>query len=163
MAIGDHYGRQPEEIAPFEETPRLQTGITAGFVATVVTAVAMLVAGTDLLSSTIPGMYGVENALVVGLVAHLVHGTIFGLVFAVVLSDPELVGITNSLVKTIAAGVVYGTVLAVVATGIIMPVWINAVGVVSAPTVPYITTGLLGMHLLYGLVLGALFPFVEQL
>lgn len=163
MAIGDHYGRQPEDISPFEESPRLRTGVTAGFLATIVTAVPILLAGTDLLSTTIPGMYGFENALAVGVVAHLIHGTIFGLVFAVVLSDPELVPITNSLTKTVLAGVVFGMALAIVGTGIIMPVWISAVGVVTAPTMPYVTSGLVGMHALYGLVLGALFPFIEQL
>lgn len=163
MAISDHYGRNPEDISPFEEAPHLQTGLIAGFVATVTTAVVVLVAGSDLLSSTIPAMYGFESALVVGLIAHLIHGTLFGFVFAFVLSDPELVAITNSLMKTILAGVVYGLLLALVGTGIIMPVWISAVGVVSAPTMPYVTGSLVGMHLVYGLVLGALFPFLDQL
>lgn len=162
MAIKDHYGRQQEDIAPFEDTPQLRTGLTAGFVATVITAVAIALSGTELLSSTIPGMYGVENSLAVGLGAHLVHGTVFGLVFAFVLSDPELVPITNSLSKTMLAGLAYGLVLAVVGTGIIMPVWISAVGVVSAPTMPYLTAGLVGMNVLYGFALGALFPFFEQ-
>jgi len=108
MAIGDHYGREQDEIAPFEESPRLRTGLSAGFLATLVSGVVFALTGPELLRSTIPGMYGFESALAVGIGAHLIHGTIFGLAFALVLSDPQLVSITNSLTKTTAAGLVYG-------------------------------------------------------
>ena len=46
-----------------------------------------------------------------GWLAHLAHGTLFGLVFALVLSDPGLYRVTDWAWKTVLAGVVYGFVL----------------------------------------------------
>lgn len=161
MGIRDHYGTAHEDVSPFENTPAIQSGAIAGFVATLVTLVAIVPIDPEMLSDSIAGMYGLESALAVGAVAHLVHGTIFGLVFALVLSDPGLVRITDWLWKSALIGVVYGLVLALMATGFIMPAWLEFVGVAQAPEIPFVTGSLVGWHVLYGLVLGIMFPFVE--
>jgi hypothetical protein len=163
MGITDHYGQEAAEVEPFEQSPALQGGAVAGFVATVATSLVILAVDRAMFSDAIAGMYGVEDALMVGLIAHLLHGTLFGVVFAFVLSDPGLARLTDWLWKTSLAGVAYGLVLALVATGFLMPVWIDFVGVTEITSMPYVTTSLVGWHVLYGLVLGALFPFAVEL
>lgn len=163
MEITDYYGQETGEVAPFETSPALQGGAVAGFVATFTTSLVILAVDTAMFSDAIAGMYGFEDALAVGLVAHLFHGTLFGVVFAFVLSDPGLARLTDWLWKTALTGVAYGLVLALVATGFIMPVWIDFIGVAEITSMPYVTNSLVGWHVLYGLVLGALFPFAVEL
>jgi hypothetical protein len=162
MAISDHYGREIDESSAFETAAAWRGGALAGVVATVATIAVMLPVEPTLFSDTIAGMYGLEGAMVVGVAAHVIHGTLFGVLFAGVLSDPGVVGITNWLWKTVLAGAIFGLLLAVMATGFVLPAWMQFVGLANPPTMPYVTTTLLGWHLLYGAVLGLLFPFVEQ-
>jgi len=63
------------------------------------------------LRDAVAGLYTFEGSLVAGWLAHLAHGTLFGLVFALVLSDPGLYRVTDWAWKTVLAGVVYGFVL----------------------------------------------------
>lgn len=162
MAIEDHYGRDEENASAFDSPIAWRGGLGAGLVATVATTLVLLPTNTSMFSETIAGMYGLEGALAVGLVAHLVHGTLFGLVFAMVLSDPGLVSITNWLWKTVLAGLCFGLALALVGTGFLLPVWTEFVGLTDPPSIPYVTSTLLGWHVLYGVVLGAVFPFLEE-
>lgn len=123
------------------------------------------IALTDLatLGVAIAGLYGQEGALLAGWVAHLTHGTLFGVVFAAILSDPGLYRVSEWVWKSVASGVVYGLVLAVVGAGVVMPIWLSAVGFATPPAIPHVTLPLLGWHVLYGLVLGVPFPFVDGL
>ena len=162
MAIEDHYGRDQENVSELEAPIAWRGGVTAGFIATVATSLVILPTNASMFSETIAGMYGLEGMFFVGLVAHLVHGTLFGLVFAMILSDPGLVYITNWLSKTVLAGVVFGLTLAIVGTGFLLPVWTQFAGLTSPPEIPWITFPLLGWHAIYGLVLGLLFPFLEE-
>jgi sterol desaturase/sphingolipid hydroxylase (fatty acid hydroxylase superfamily) len=111
----------------------------------------------------IAGLYGFEGSLLAGWTAHLVHGALFGVVFAAILADPGLYRVSEWVWKTVLAGVVYGLVLAVVGAGIVMPIWLNAVGVPVTASLPNVTVPLLVWHAVYGVVLGGLFPFVEGL
>jgi len=163
MEFDKRYGRNIEEISPFESTVSWRGGAVAGLIATAATGVAITAIDVDMLTVMIAGMYGLEGVLLAGWVAHLVHGTLFGVAFAVVLSDPSLVGITERTWKSIVVGLVYGLVLAVIATGIILPVWLQSVGVSTVPSIPFVTTASLGWHALYGIVLGALLPFLDGL
>jgi len=161
MAIKDHYGREVTAESEFDAPIAWRGGATAGFLATLATTLVMLPVDAEFFSQTIAGMYGLDGVLAVGVGAHLVHGTLFGVVFAAVLSDPELLGITNWLWKTVVAGLVFGIVLAVVGTGFVLPVWLQFVGLNELASMPYVTTALLGWHALYGAVLGVVFPFLE--
>jgi hypothetical protein len=162
MAISDHYGVELDEVAPFERGPAVRGGTVAGFTATLLTSIAIVAIDSSMLSDAVAGMYGFQNALVVGLIAHLIHGTLFGAAFALVLTDPSLTSVTNWLWKTTLAGVVYGLLLALIATGFVMPVWVDFVGVSTIESMPYVTPSLVAWHALYGLVLGGLFPFLED-
>lgn len=155
--------RVEHEEPVLEENPALEGGAAAGFVATLATAIPILLIDASLLDTTIAGMYGFEGVLPVGIVAHLAHGTLFGTVFALVMSDPSLVRVTEWRWKTLFAGVVYGVMLTVVGTGFVLPVWLGATGLAPAPEILFVTPALVGWHLLYGAVLGGLYPEFEWL
>ena len=126
-------------------------------------SVAALVAGVAMgavlqaFANTIPvigSLYGVGN-VAVGWVAHLFHSVVFGVLFAAVLRRPFVRDRVNSLVTTVAAAVAVGLGLAVVAAGLVIPLWLNAVGV-PAPLPRVFPAGLVG-HLVWGVVLGSVY------
>jgi hypothetical protein len=162
MAIKDRYGRTVSDGSEFETSVSMRTGAVSGVIATAATMVVILPVRPELFSETVAGMYGLAGIMSAGVVAHLIHGTIFGVLFAGVLSDPGIVGITNWLWKTVLAGIVFGLALAVMATGFVLPAWMEFVGLADPPSMPYVTTTLLAWHVLYGAVLGLLFPFLES-
>jgi hypothetical protein len=131
-------------------------GALAGLVATAAMGAVVTVTQLATLRMAIAGLYGFEGNLLAGWTAHLVHGTLFGLVFAAVLTDPALYRVSEQVWKTVVASVVYGVVLAVAGAGILMPIWLSAVGFADPPSI-------LLWHLVYGAVLGGLFPFVDDL
>ena len=163
MTIEDHYGRDEEAESRFDTQIPWRGGLLSGFVATVATTLVILPTNASLFSETIAGMYGFEGVLAVGLFTHLIHGTLFGLVFAAVLSDPGLVYVSNSIPKTVLAGLVFGFVLTIVGTGFLLPAWSQFAGLSDPPSMPWVTLPLFGWHTLYGVVLGLLFPFLEEL
>jgi hypothetical protein len=162
MAIKDHYGREFAEESAFDASAAWRGGAAAGFLATLATTVVIVPFDIELFSDTIAGMYGLEGVFAVGIAAHLIHGTLFGVLFAAVLSDPGLVGITNWLWKTVVTGLVFGLVLAVAGTGFVLPAWVQFVGVTGLLPMPYVNATLLAWHGLYGVMLGALFPFLAD-
>jgi hypothetical protein len=154
--------RRSEPGEPFEREWAWRGGAVAGFVATVAMGLAISVMQLSALRVAIAGLYGFEGSLVAGWIAHLLHGSLFGAVFAAILADPGLYRVSEWVWKTVVAGVVYGLVLAVVGAGIVMPIWLGVVGVPMASSIPNVTVPLLVWHVVYGLVLGGLFPFVEE-
>jgi len=148
--------------SPFESSVAWKGGALAGLAATVVMGAALTVIDPRIVSESIAGLYGVSGSLAAGWVAHLAHGTLFGIVFAVLLSDPGLYLVREWLWKSVVAGLVYGLVLAVVGAGIIMPIWLSAVGFSSPPSIPHVTETLLIWHAVYGIVLGALFSLAGR-
>lgn len=115
------------------------------------------------LQLAITGLYGQSRYLAAGWFAHLVHGTLFGMIFALVLSDPGLYSVTDWYWKTILAGAVYGMMLAITGAGIIIPIWLGFAGFPTPPSIPNVTVPMLVWHLIYGLVLGGIFPAVETI
>ncbi|WP_254534800.1 histidine kinase [Halomarina litorea] len=159
-------GEAPAETAApgeFDVAWAWKGGAVAGLAATVVMGAVITVVDLPTLRGAIAGLYGFEGSLVAGWLAHLVHGTLFGVLFAWLLSDPGLYRVHEWVWKSVLAGVVYAVVLAVVGAGIVMPIWLDAVGVAAQPGIPNVTTASLVWHIVYGVVLGALFPFVDDL
>lgn len=80
-----------------------------------------------------------------------------------VLSDPGLYQLTEWRWKTLVAGVVFGLVLAVVAAGLTMPIWLDALGIPMSIAGPNVTMPSLVWHLVYGIWIGELFPVLEDI
>lgn len=162
MSVQPDLNREPDTLAEFESTWAPKGGAVAGLVATVAMGMVIGVTELETLRVAIAGLYGQSGSLAAGWVAHLVHGAFFGIVFATVLADPSLYRVSDRVPKAVGAGVVYGLVLAVVGAGVVMPMWLRAVGV-AYPPVPNVTGPSLVWHLVYGVVLGGVFPYVEHL
>ncbi len=132
-----------------------------------VTVGAALVAGgvmggaIQAMSGTVPvigALYGVPDPLV-GWITHEFHSVVFGLVFAGLLTG--LPGAyAGRLAARVAVGVGWGVVLWLVASGIVMPVWLNLVGIPA--TVPSVTRTALATHLLWGATLAVVYHAGER-
>lgn len=151
-----------EQADPFSSRWDWQSGAISGLLAAVVMGVGITVTQQATVQVAIAGLYGQAGNLVVGWLAHVVHGTLFGVVFALVLAEPGLYHLTDWPWKTVLAGIVYGVVLAVGGAGIVMPIWLELLGGPAPETIPSLSAPMLVWHLLYGAVLGILFPYVED-
>jgi hypothetical protein len=149
-------------VDPFETSFSWKAGAVAGLLATVAMGIAIAVMNEPTLRTAIAGLYGQEGSLVAGWTAHLAHGTLFGLIFAGVLTDPTFYDLTDSVPKTAALGVCYGLVLAIVGAGFIMPVWLSLVGFPNLPAVLNLNAPILGWHVIYGVALGGLYPILDK-
>ncbi len=103
----------------------------------------------------IGALYGVESA-VVGWTTHLFHSLVFGIGFAAALDHPRLGPWRGRPLRMVALGLAYGVLLALLAAGLVMPLWLRAVGI-PAPLPLLGAMGLVG-HLVWGgtLALGLL-------
>ncbi|WP_435334764.1 histidine kinase [Haloarchaeobius sp. TZWWS8] len=146
----------------FESRFEWKAGAVSGLLAAFAMGLAISLVRLETLRVAIAGLYGFEGSLAVGWAAHLFHGALFGVVFAAILADPGLFGVRDWLWKSVAAGMVYGVVLAVFGAGIIMPIWLGAVGQPPATSIPHVTLPLVAWHLIYGLVLGATFHYLHR-
>lgn len=136
-------------------------GAAAGAVGSIVVGILLMAVDVEILSESIAGLYGQSGSLVVGWVVHLLHGTVFGVFFAGLLTEPILARVREASWKTVAAGGVYGILLAIFASGIIMPIWLTLVGVTGGGSIPSISVVSVAWHLLYGLVVGGAFAATE--
>ncbi|WP_254272490.1 hypothetical protein [Haloarcula marina] len=102
------------------------------------------------------GLYG-QPTVAMGWIAHLVHSVVFALVFAAIVTRTSLR--EYGLLGMIGLGAAYGIVLELVAAGVVLPIWANAVGLGPLP-VPFIVPIGFVTHLVYGILLGAVFGYV---
>ncbi|TYL36016.1 hypothetical protein CV102_24515 [Natronococcus pandeyae] len=106
-----------------------------------------------------------------GWTIHLTLSVLFGLAFAAIISRRAVQEFVDTFREYVIAGIVFGTVLGIVAGGLIFPVAMTRAGVAGFP-LPFLPVpGLAGElfaallfavgHLVYGLVLGAVFAAVN--
>ena len=100
----------------------------------------------------IGALYGASVSSL-GWIAHLFHSAAFATAFAVVRSETGGL-FDGSVGATVAAGVAYGLFLWLVMAGVVMSLWLNAVGV--ATPLPNLGAASLVGHLLWGGLVGAL-------
>lgn len=162
MAVEREVGRAVEIFDPFTGRINWRAGAVAGFVAAVVMGAAISIVQLDTLRIAIAGLYGLEGNLVAGWLLHLLHGTLFGVLFAAILSDPGLYRITDWWWKTLVAALIYALVLAVVGAGFVMPIWLEIAGIPWPGPFPNLTVPLVAWHLVYGLALGIVYPLAES-
>jgi uncharacterized membrane protein YagU involved in acid resistance len=138
------------------------TGGISGLVAGIVMGIMLQMMMTPVITTAIPALYG-ANGLVAGWIAHLVHSIVFGLIFAaIVVSIPSLRGYADRLTTSAGLGIVYGVLVWIVAAGIVMPIWLGAVGFPMVPPLPNFNPMSLVGHVVYGVILGGLFPLLRN-
>lgn len=137
--------------------PNIIRAIGVGLIAGVVMG-AYFTAMTDTLP-IIGSLYGIEDPLV-GWVTHLFHSVVFALLFAAAVTHSVIAPYARSLVGCMGIAVMWGLFLWLVAAGIIMPLWLNIVGIEAA--IPLLTEQGLISHLLWGGTLGATYHLLPD-
>jgi hypothetical protein len=140
----------------------VKEGVVAGLVAALASAIAITLVDASVLSDAIASLYGFSGSLLAGWVAHLAHGALFGLEFAAVSTDPMLSGARKRSLRVVIAAIVFGLVLAVAGAGVVMPMWLDALGVGSGEPLARLSMPLILWHGLYGLVLGVGFAVLDD-
>lgn len=137
-------------------------GGLAGFAGGIVMGIMLQMMMTPVITTAIPALYGL-NGLVVGWVVHLFHSVVFGVIFAVATrSIPSLRRYTESSVRSAGLGIGYGVLIWITAAAIVMPIWLGVVGFPSPPPLPNFNPLSLVGHIVFGLVLGGLFPIISN-
>lgn len=131
------------------EYPSLVRAITAGFAAGIAMGGLFLTASGTL--PVIGALYGAESAAI-GWITHQFHSVVFALLFVAGVSRSPLSDRTHRPLAASVAGLAWGVLLWLVAAGLVMPIWLRAVGIpATLPNLPWI--GLLS-HGLWGVTLG---------
>lgn len=135
-------------------------GVAAGLAGGVVMGAMLTVQMTPVIQNAIPAMYFLSG-IAMGWLVHLFHAAVLGLVFAAAVSRAP--ALADTRLKAVGAGVAYGVVLWVVLAALVMPVWLGAVGFPAVPPFPNLNPTSLVGHVVYGGVLGAVYPSVTAL
>jgi two-component sensor histidine kinase/uncharacterized membrane protein YagU involved in acid resistance len=128
------------------------------------TVVSALLAGvtmtvaTNLVGGSLPiigALYGVQDP-VVGMISHEFHSVVFALMYAGILSVGSK-QVTTGLRNRLLIAVGFGLALWLFAAGVIMPYWLQLVGIPAS--IPNLSqTALLG-HVVWALTLGVLYHY----
>ncbi len=138
-----------------------QSGVLSGLVAGVVMGIMLTAQMRPVIEHAIPALWGLDGGAA-GWTIHLINSAVFGVLFAAMVSLTGLRTPADSVGKSAVIGVGYGVLVWVVAAVVVMPIWLQAVGFPQAPGVPNVSVGSLIGHIVFGLVLGALYPVVRS-
>ncbi|MFB6361831.1 MAG: sensor histidine kinase [Halobacteriales archaeon] len=154
--------RQANEEVSEESISLSAEQILHGSVAGVLAGVVMgtVFALTADVLPVIGALYGTRDPAI-GWVTHLFHSVMFALIFVAIARHPAVQESVYTTGRFGMAGLVWGTVLWLVAAGLIMPLWLQVVGVPSPfPNLPRI--GFIS-HALWGSVLGTSYGLLRTL
>ncbi len=137
-----------------------QHGVQAGLVGGLVMGVLFSLLMPPVIESGIPALVGLSGGIA-GWFVHMSISAVFGVAFVAALTHPRLAAVGTSPAGVVGLGLAYGVVLWVVAAGVVMPLWLSAVGFPSPPPLPNL--GLMGLltHLAFGLFLGASYEYLR--
>lgn len=135
-----------------------KAGVVGGLAGGVVFGAMMAMMMPEIMEMAIPGMYGLSGALA-GWALHLFHSAVLGVVFAALAG--VALGRPASMAKLVGLGVVYGAVLWVVLASFVMPAWVGAMLPMNPPVPDFNPMSLVG-HVVYGAILGAVYPLVGR-
>ena len=134
-----------------------QAGVVGGLVGGAVMGAMITMMNPPVIEMAIPALYGLSGGLA-GWVVHMSHSAILGVVFVAIAANT---GLASGVGRSAVAGLVYGIVLWAVLAALVMPIWLQTVGFAGAPPFPnFALPGSLPAHAVYGVVLGALYPFL---
>lgn len=94
----------------------------------------------------------------VGMVVHVSHGAVLGVVFAGIAGVLDL----DSDAKVVGVGVGWGVLTWAVLAALVMPIWLGAVGSPASPPFPNFAPPSLLWHVVYGLVLGGVYVAIDD-
>jgi two-component system OmpR family sensor kinase len=106
------------------------------------------------------GLYTVESATA-GWIFHLLHAVLFGVFFAIGLQWQPFGKYDFGPVAIASLGIAWGVGLWMVAAGVIMPVWLDAMAL-PAPDLPNWASDSGIGHLVYGGTLGVVVAIVDR-
>lgn len=143
---------------------RLLPAIVGGLLGTIAMGAFQHAVGmTGAIAMAMPAMYGVEGpALAVGWGIHLVHGVMLGGTYAILTSIGPIKRHVGDVTTSLGLGVGYGIGTTVVLAGVVMPVWLSAVGFPQAPPLPNIGLNSLIAHVIYGVVLALVYAVWQR-
>jgi len=133
-------------------TGNWKAGVLGGIAGSAVMGALILAMNTATLAVAIPSLYGLAPppSPAAGLVVHLSHGAVMGVLFAGLASLLH----TDSAGKLLGLGVGWGVVTWAIFAALVMPLWLGAVGSPASPPFPNFAPPSLLWHAVYGLVLG---------
>ncbi|GAA0245066.1 histidine kinase [Haladaptatus pallidirubidus] len=138
-----------------------QSGVLSGLIAGAVMGVMLTMQMRPVIEHAIPSLWGLDGGAA-GWTIHMINSAIFGVLFAAMVSLTGLRSSADSVGKSAAIGVGYGVLVWVVAAVIVMPIWLQAVGFPMAPSLPNVSMQSLIGHVVFGAVLGALYPVIRN-
>lgn len=140
------------------ENGNWKAGVIGGIVGALAMGILVILMNEPTIAVAIPSLYGLAPPASVGagLFVHVSHGAVLGVVFAAICGavDPDSTG------KTVGLGAGWSVVTWLVLAGLVMPLWLSAVGSPANPPFPNFAMPSLLWHLVYGVVLGAVYPAV---
>lgn len=130
-------------------------GVAGGVAGALAMGALVLAMNPPTMAVAIPSLYALAPPPNpgLGLVVHVSHGAVLGVLFA------GLVGLTglDSPGALVGGGIGWGVVTWAVLAGVVMPVWLSAVGSPASPPTPNFAPPSLLWHVVYGGVLGAVY------
>lgn len=134
------------------------SGVVAGVIGGIVFGVMSSMMMPQVIRQAIPALFGVSGQ-VAGWIIHLGFSGLFGVGFGAL---GGTLGWGDSLAKSVGGGIGYGAVLWLVNIVFIWPAWLRAVGFPKAPALPNVAAMPLAGHLVFGFVLGIVYPYVSD-
>lgn len=136
-------------------------GGVSGLIAGIIFGLMLQFMMTPVISVAIPALYGLTGN-VLGWIIHLIHSIIFGVIFTAIISIPQIKQYTDTQRGSGFVGLIYGVVIWVLAAAIVMPIWLQSVGFGNPPPLPNFNPQSLIGHLVYGVILGIIYPLLKQ-
>jgi hypothetical protein len=137
-----------------------QAGAIGGILGSLVMGALVLVMNPPTIAVAIPSLYTLAPPpnVPVGMVVHLFHGAVLGVVFAGLVSAID----TDSTPTILGLGLGWGVVTWAVLAALVMPQWLAAVGSPASPPFPNFAPPSLLWHAVYGVVLGGVFGWLQD-
>lgn len=137
-----------------------KAGAAGGIAGSLVMGLLIIAMNTAVIAVAIPSLYTLAPPPnpVVGMVVHLFHGAVLGVIFAGIVRAISF----ESTGRIVGLGVVWGCVTWVALAGLLMPTWLAAVGSPASPPFPNFAPPSLLWHVVYGVVLGGVFIATED-
>jgi hypothetical protein len=141
-------------------TGNWRAGVVGGVAGAAAMGALVVVMNLATLAVAIPSLYSLAPppSPGLGLVVHLSHGAVLGVVFA------GIVGVTDvdSTGRIVGLGVGWGVATWVGLAALVMPLWLGAVGSPASPPFPNFAVPSLLWHVVYGLVLGGVYAVTRH-